>query len=105
MKLKWNFGTGILVFIIIFMSFILTMVYKCGQLKSELVSEKYYDQEINFQKQIDKTNNASKLKENPSLHYNKVSGRVVIKYPEEIKPTDISGDITFYKPDNQNADF
>lgn len=105
MKIKWNFGTGIVVFLILFMSFMLTMVYKCGQVKSELVSDKYYDQEINYQKQIDKTNNASKLKENIKVIYNKPSKAFVISYPQDINPTDILGEITFYKPDNQNADF
>src|ERR1017187_1506847 len=105
MKIKWNFGTGIVVFLIIFMSFMLTMVYKCGQVKSELVSANYYDQEINYQKQIDKTNNASKLKENIKVTYDKSSSAFVINYPDELKPIDISGDINFYKPDNQNADF
>src|ERR1017187_6363068 len=104
MKIKWNFGTGIVVFLIIFMSFMLTMVYKCGQVKSELVSANYYDQEINYQKQIDKTNNASKLKENIKVTYDKSSSAFVINYPDELKPIDISGDINFYKPDNQNAD-
>ena len=105
MKIKWNFGTGIVIFLIVFMAFMLTMVYKCGQVKTELVSADYYDKEINYQKQIDRTNNASKLKENISLIFNKASSVFIINYPGEIKPNEISGEINFYKPDNQYADF
>jgi len=103
MKLNW--GYGILIFILLFMTFILSLVYKCSQQKVDLVSEKYYEQELKYQQQVDKLNNASATPEKLSLFFDKQMDAVEIFYPSNTDLASLSGNINFFKPDNANLDF
>ena len=47
-----NWGKGIAIFIVSFMFFIGALVYASFQIKVPLVSEDYYEQEINYQEKI-----------------------------------------------------
>lgn len=55
MKIKFNWGTGIVIAMVLFMTFILTFVYKSltPQYTHDLVSEDYYKDELLYQKEID----------------------------------------------------
>ncbi len=62
MKLNW--GTAVVIAMISFMVFILTFVYRSAvmdEYQHELVSEDYYGDELHYQEEIDKLNNASAL--------------------------------------------
>ncbi len=65
MKISW--GTGLVLAIISFISFIMFFVITMSTDKAysyDLVTEEYYKTELDFQHQLDKENNASKLSEN-----------------------------------------
>ena len=47
-----NWGKGIAIFIVCFMFFLGALVYASFQIKVPLVSEDYYEQEINYQEKI-----------------------------------------------------
>ena len=64
--MKINWGTGIVIAFGLFMTFILYFVFKVqsdSKYDNELVVEEYYKQEIGFQKEIDKKQNAQNLAE------------------------------------------
>ncbi len=67
MKIKLNWGFGVVLafpgFISFIMYFIITMSSDT-KYSHDLVTKDYYKQELNFQKNIDATKNAKKLKEN-----------------------------------------
>lgn len=103
MKLKFNWGFGIVVFVGIFMAFILTLVYKCSKENVDLVSSDYYDKEIQYQKQINRINNSSEL--TSQLVIKAEDGKVNVLFPESFKGLKLQGNITFFKPDNAAKDF
>ena len=106
MKLKINWGTGIFIAMLSFMIFILSFVYKAVALdeyQHELVSEDYYKDELHYQEEIDKMNNANVLKQDISLR-NSNQG-IHIRFPEEIDESSIQGEISFIRLSNGKLDF
>ncbi len=103
MKIKFNWGFGIVVFIGIFIVFISTLVYKCSQHEVDLVSANYYDLEIQYQNQINKMNNSAALGQQVLI--SSVNDQVVFQFPEKFKGSKLEGRITFFKPDKSAYDF
>ena len=106
MKIKFNWGTGIVVAMVLFMTFILSFVYKTiaiDKYEHHLVSEDYYKDELYYQKEIDKLNNASKLSENITLS-NSEKG-ITIHFPEDKDFNLIKGMIFFQRRSNHKLDF
>jgi len=106
MKLKFTWGTGITIAMIAFMIFILSFVYKSialDEYQHELVSEDYYKDELHYQEEIDKLNNAEKLSQNVVVK-NSSQGLHII-FPQDIEESSITGEISFKRLSNQNLDF
>jgi hypothetical protein len=64
--MKINWGTGIVIAIGLFMTFILVLVYKMTvdqKYNHDLVVEEYYKKELAFQEEIDAEKNALSLSE------------------------------------------
>ena len=103
MKIKLNWGFGIVIFIGIFMTFILSLVYKCSQQKVDLVSADYYDKEIQYQKQINRMNNSALL--DKQVLISSENGMITLQFPDKFRNSKLDGSITFFKPDNSAHDF
>ncbi|MGI9533124.1 FixH family protein [Lutimonas sp.] len=106
MNLKLSWSTGIIIAMISFMIFILSFVYKAVALdeyQHELVSEDYYKDELHYQEEIDKLNNAGILSKDIKLK-NTDQG-IHIVFPEEINESSIKGSITFLRLSNEKLDF
>ncbi len=106
MKIKINWGTGIVIAIVLFMIFILSFVYKTiaiDKYEHHLVSEDYYKDELYYQKEIDKLNNAAKLSENIALS-NSEKG-ITISFPQDKDFNKIKGTIYFMRRSNIKLDF
>jgi len=106
MKIKINWGTGIVIAIVLFMIFILSFVYKTiaiDKYEHHLVSEDYYKDELYYQKEIDKLNNAAKLSKNIALS-NSEKG-ITISFPQDKDFNKINGTIYFMRRSNIKLDF
>ena len=106
MKIKLSWPTGIIIAIVSFMIFILSFVYKSvamDEYQHELVSEDYYRDELHYQEEINKLNNANTLDKNIELK--QTSDGVTLFFPENIPQDNISGVITFQRLSNQKLDF
>ena len=104
MKLNW--GTGIVITIIAFMSFIMYFVISMStgdNYNHDLVTEKYYQKELEFQENIDATRNAKDLKEN--IEVERVLEGLKIYFPTEFNPSCIEGKVFLYRPSNKQLDF
>ena len=104
MKLNW--GTGIVIAIIAFMSFIMYFVISMSTGKNynhDLVTEKYYQQELEYQTSINATRNAKELEEN--IKIKKTSEGLKIYFPSEFNPKDVKGKVFLYRPSNKQLDF
>lgn len=104
--MKFNWGTGIVLAFIGFMAFIMYFVIKANTDKKydhDLVIEDYYNQELEFQNEIDKQNNAKTLTEN--LTWKKTDEGLIIVFPEEFQINSITGKVFLYRPSNKQLDF
>lgn len=104
MKLNW--GTGIVIAIIGFISFIMYFVISMSTGKSynhDLVSDKYYQKELEYQQTIDATKNAKALKENISIEQS--IGGLIVNFPKDFDYTKIKGKVFLYRPSNKQLDF
>jgi hypothetical protein len=103
MKIKFDWGTGITIFIALFLLANAFVIYKSFQQKNDLVTEEYYPQGLEYQKQIDRFAKANALSGPISITEDKQG--LVITYPGELKGKDISGEVVFFRPSDENADF
>ena len=104
MKLNW--GTGIVIAFIGFISFIMYFVINMNtdkKLDHDLVTEDYYKQELKYQNDIDKEKNAKTLSAN--LKWRKTEEGMLISFPENLEPSNISGKVFLYRPSNKQLDF
>ena len=106
MKIKLNWGFGVVLAFIGFISFIMYFVISMSsnnKYSYDLVAKDYYNQELNFQKKIDATKNAKKLKENIKIE--RVKEGVKIIFPKEFNTKKIKGKVFLYRPSNKQLDF
>lgn len=104
--MKINWGTGIVIAFIAFISFIMYFVVNMNVNKKydhDLVTEDYYKKELEFQNDIDKETNAKNLVEN--LKWQKTTEGLVITFPETLIKENITGKVFLYRPSNKQFDF
>lgn len=101
MKISW--GTGIAVLYITFMVVVLGTVAFSTTQNNDLVTEDYYEKELEYQNQLDKMNRSNALPEQLTVVVDK--GGVKITYPSIFEPEFIKGDVVFYRPSSENEDF
>ena len=103
--MKFNWGWGILLTCIGFVLFMSSLVYRATREKIEFVTENYYDKELQFQDQIDREAHTAALADKIKVAFSAGSNEVVIKYPAEIDFRELTGEISFFKPDDASQDF
>lgn len=104
--MKFNWGTGIVLAFIGFISFILYFVIAMStnkKIESDLVTENYYGQELQFESELIKQRNAQALKQNISWKH--MPEGLVISFPSDMDPADITGTVFLYRPSNKQLDF
>ncbi|MGL4584409.1 MAG: FixH family protein [Flavobacterium sp.] len=105
--MKFNFGTGIVIAMGLFMIFILQYVIRVqvdSKFDNELVTENYYQQEIEVDGKHDREVAALKLNEKLSIESNR-NGDITIAFPTSFDVKNITGKIFLYRPSNQKLDF
>ena len=106
MKIKINWGWAMVIAMAAFMTFILQYVYRTladDTLEHHLVSEDYYKDELYYQHEIDKMNNASKLKEN--LVVERGDEGMQVTFPSDMEQSKITGIVYFQRPSDNRIDF
>ena len=99
MNIKWNWGTKLTLFIILFMGFIFVLVYFTTQNRIILVEKDYYPKGMKFQNRIDERKHALHLKDSFQIEQNK--DFVVVSFPE-INPD--TGTIVFFRHNDNLLD-
>jgi len=104
--MKINWGTGIVLAFVAFMAFILYFVVIATtdeKASHDLVTEFYYEQELDYQNEINATSNAMALKEKIVLTPS--PDGLYLQFPHSWEQKAIKGSIQFYRPSNKNLDF
>lgn len=101
---KINWGTAIMIAFGLFVSFILSFVYRVQsnpKYDNELVVEEYYKRDMRYTEEMKKMENAANLPLRPEII---VSGQAVqIRFPSDIMPE--SGTVSLYRPSSGKLDF
>lgn len=104
--MKINWGTGIVIAFVLFMSFILFFVIRVqsnSKYDNELVTEEYYKKEATVQNEIEKQQNALELVD--KITFNKTDEGILISFPKDFNPKNIKGNVSLYRPSDQKLDF
>lgn len=104
--MKINWGTGVIIAFVAFISFIMYFVIIMGtndKYNRDLVTEEYYKKELAFQKQINKEQKTRNSDVIPIIIKNE--NDLVIQFSEKQNPLKISGTLFFYRPSNKKLDF
>lgn len=103
--MKFNFGTGIVIAMGLFMVFILQYVIRVQVDKkydNELVTENYYQQEVEIDGKRDREVNANNLSEHLKIDTPKEG--ISITFPSGFDYKNITGKVFLYRPSNQSLD-
>lgn len=103
--MKINWGTGIVVAFVLFIAFILFFVVTAttnSDYDFSLVSEKYYENELTFQEEINKYQNTKKL--GVILKFSRTDEGVLVQFPKNFKVDNNQIKISLYRPSNQRLD-
>jgi hypothetical protein len=102
-KSKFNWGTGILITIIVFMIITIgTVVFLMNQ-DVDLVASDYYNKGIQHQDQIDRVNRTNLMDE--AVQINSENGFLRLVFPKSFAQKNFNGTIQFYRPSNSKKDF
>ena len=105
-NMKFNWGTGIVLAFIGFISFIMYFVISMNMNKKydhDLVTEDYYKEELSFQNEITKEENSKNLEED--ISWKRTDDGLLIAFPEALKAQNITGKVFLYRPSNKQLDF
>lgn len=104
--MKINWGTGLVIGMVLFISFIMYFVIKITTDKKydyDLVTEEYYKKEMVYQKEIDAEANSNSLES--TISGEKVAEGWMLTFPENIDYSKIEGTVFLYRPSNKQLDF
>ncbi|MCK9426856.1 MAG: FixH family protein [Ignavibacteriaceae bacterium] len=102
MKIKWNWGTGIVVFIAFFIMMNVVIIIFAFSEKVDLVTPNYYEKELKYQDEIDAQQKTLQLGENVSVEYQ--SQVLSLQLPKKFYGKEISGNILLYRPSDSLKD-
>mgnify|MGYP000468383723 CR=1 FL=1 len=104
--MRINWGKGIVIAIVMFMSFILYFVISMStdaKFSHDLVTEKYYEKELKYQEKIDAAKNAQELKE--TIEIEKTADGLILKFPKIFEKKTLEGKVFLYRPSDKQLDF
>lgn len=101
--MKFNWGTGLVIFFIIFISSLVFILYKSTQYDNALVIDNYYDEDIHYQSHYDKKQNTALLPQKVTVTYDPGSKTALITFPTDtLNPP--KGNIWLYNPVHKSQD-
>jgi hypothetical protein len=100
---RLNWGVMIAIFYSTFVVVLVAFVIYSTTVKYDLVADDYYDQEINYQQQIDKIKRAKTFEE--PLSVENLPNMLMLQYPNEVEHNRLNGELHFYRPSDKNLDF
>lgn len=104
--MKINWGTGLAIGMVAFISFIMYFVITMltdKRFEHDMVTEEYYKKELVYQQEIDAEENAIALPENISDKRTENGWQLV--FPHNMNPEKIKGTVFLYRPSNKQLDF
>jgi len=101
MKLNW--GTGIVITIILFLIISFAMIFHFMNQKVDLVTDNYYEKTLVYQKQIDEAERSKQFDKEIKLEY--LNNQLKFEFPDSLARNIKEGEFFFYRPSNSSRDF
>ena len=104
--MKINWGTGIVIAFVLFISFIMYFVLSVqtnSKYDNELVVEEYYKKDTHYEDEMNELRNTASLVQKPTIKVEAEGIRVV--FPDNFDPKKITGKVSLYRPSNKKLDF
>lgn len=102
MKIKFNWGTGIVVAMMVMVTGILVLVSVAVRQDFDLVDADYYQKSVNYQQHIEKVKNTETLEEKIRIELSADS--LKLQFPNLTNYEEYSGKIQFYSPVEKSRD-
>lgn len=99
---KMNWGTGIIIMLVVFMIGLFVMVFIAVSQRVDLVTQNYYEKELVYQEEIDKLERAKALPQELTIHTG-VEG-IIVQFPENSIKSNLQGTVHLYRPSNSSLD-
>lgn len=103
--MKFNWGTGIVIGMVAFIAFIVTLAANMIGHKVDLVAKDYYEQGIEFEKHIEQVKAADTFGDALQVNVNYASGQLEVVFPKVIETSKIVGQVYFFRPSDAKEDF
>ena len=100
--MKFTWGTGIFIFIILFVIAGISFVMFTLSFNVNLVHPDYYEKGVNYSKQIEINKKSNKFKN--QIKITDLKNEIKISFSSEIKPTKNQINLHFFKPSDSNLD-
>ena len=104
MKEKFNWGSGITIAIVVFVLATLSTVSYLISLEFYLVSEDHYEDGVQYQETIDGIQRAKNLDASVLILFDEPTVSIKITFPQALITDSLSGNITFYRPNDPEKD-
>jgi len=101
--MKFNWGTGIFIFLVLFILGIIVFYFYVTNLDIKLVEDNYYEKELAYQQKIDKINNTASL--GSGIEIIQDTGILAIQFPSIDPGLKPEGTVWFYRPSDPEKDF
>ena len=96
MNMKISWGTGIAIFYSFFVIAMLVFVYAASKQDNSLVSDTYYEEDLSYQKKLDKMQRTNQLKHVFVLSIEQNATGISVTFPEELPH--FKGNMTLFHP-------
>lgn len=97
-----NWGKGIALALLVFMSLMVFMVFKAVNQRFDLVAKDYYADEIAYQQVMDKEQNLRKLE--GKIEVKQTAEGLIITFPNDFEGKQIAGTAVLYRPSDERMD-
>ena len=102
MKIKFNWGTGIVLAMIVMIGGMIFLVSIALRQDYDLVENDYYQKSVEYQKHIDEVRNTEALAE--KVRFDQTEDSLKLTFPALASVQDFSGEIYFYSPVEEKRD-
>lgn len=97
-----NWGKGIFISFVVFAVLLAFLVYKTTEVTSEMVTDNYYEKEVEYNDIYKGKTNVLNLEVNPKVEVK--NSNIIIGYPAESISQDMEGEVYFYSINNVSRD-
>lgn len=98
-----NWGYGIMLVFGIFVTMMLSLVTLTVRQDFQLVTDNYYEQDLQYQAHITKVENTNQLAEKLKIQHDSNTATLTIGFPKNMD--DIKGNYLFFRPSDAQKDF